>query len=970
MSTTAAINPGTQGPPSLEGETAAELRRSIATVVPARMNDAASAQAALKSLSAADARVRESLKRTLDQRLDLTSMQQSLKVSGAKLQEETKPAMQEICESVIQSASLAETINSKIKELDIAQERLSLVMRRVENILTLLDTATKIEPALEADDLEAATHFLSIYLKMPVEVLRDPEIMRPLGPGGLRSAKDVFEGCHKKIEATLRTRMANAVALMAGSGPGGTVPPQQKEAAPGGPADVNSSMQEPPAMDAVRARNGALQLFKQFPRLNLHNEGIRVFAEGLQKQYKAEADSQWLQGVTTPARQTVKGNTMVHLVSLTRCLDGLARLVDEYQSAVETYYGASYGVEFLKVLQSGGDDVISKLISHFRETKDLDSRQKRIGGARETDTQQRGVVSPGRGDNRQDANERQQVQLHELDMLLEEIVRMSQRADLYWSFVRRRLMSSFLNTQTLPVDSNPTGLQRLASITSADGRSQSITDGRSLSRLSTSVGAAAFLNDAENDDEESETRRKKQLQTQRDNYEQAIMDIMQNSGTESVMLELRINYAVLEEQFLRDSVARAVRLGRLDRDSMCTSLPDDVFFLFSKCCRRALNSTYIEGFCALVNICGSILQDALQPRLEGALRKDALGGDNQLRQMLRKGIKLAQPLGATLEKGREQLSKVGIGATGGDGKDGKGIGKNNGPVSDEDLLQNLSAAELFVAHLNDAFLCFEYGEQLIKTLRAQAEAAAMTRLQKEIADGDGSAPQSHQDHIQHDNPDASLRERLLAHQLEKEYSCFEDFLSGARRMKKCVDNAINLLVIELFVSPLEAALQRYVAMGHVVDDDEYHKREMEGNPMGLVLQQIEYSLKPLSEALRRPNYLALVDKVSGSVADALFQVVIQIDFNQLGALQFDSGLRALVSRLGELSSWTVRDRFARVTSSAAVLCADSVEDGLAMVHASSGLGSEAMNSGDGTGGSRWLMTQDDVTLLLKRRVDL
>jgi hypothetical protein len=47
---------------------------------------------------------------------------------------------------------------------------------------------------------------------------------------------------------------------------------------------------------------------------------------------------------------------------------------------------------------------------------------------------------------------------------------------------------------------------------------------------------------------------------------------------------------------------------------------------------------------------------------------------------------------------------------------------------------------------------------------------------------------------------------------------------------------------------------------------------------------------------------------------------------QLGGLQFDKELRALVGYLSSVTTWTVRDKFARLTQMATILNLEKVSD--------------------------------------------
>lgn len=78
-------------------------------------------------------------------------------------------------------------------------------------------------------------------------------------------------------------------------------------------------------------------------------------------------------------------------------------------------------------------------------------------------------------------------------------------------------------------------------------------------------------------------------------------------------------------------------------------------------------------------------------------------------------------------------------------------------------------------------------------------------------------------------------------------------------------------------------------------------------------------LQELKGALSRSNHDLFVASLAGSVAQSLEARVVQQTFNALGAIQFDRDIRSLSAYLSANTSWSVRDRFARLTQISTVL---------------------------------------------------
>jgi hypothetical protein len=93
------------------------------------------------------------------------------------------------------------------------------------------------------------------------------------------------------------------------------------------------------------------------------------------------------------------------------------------------------------------------------------------------------------------------------------------------------------------------------------------------------------------------------------------------------MQELIGHYILLEEYFMSESVHKAVKMDEILEESVTSSIVDHVFFVFQQCTHRALLSTNVNAICAIVNILVNvlskdyleILQRSLQEQLSRSL---------------------------------------------------------------------------------------------------------------------------------------------------------------------------------------------------------------------------------------------------------------------------------------------------------------------------------------------------------------
>ncbi|RUS75451.1 hypothetical protein EGW08_016774 [Elysia chlorotica] len=104
------------------------------------------------------------------------------------------------------------------------------------------------------------------------------------------------------------------------------------------------------------------------------------------------------------------------------------------------------------------------------------------------------------------------------------------------------------------------------------------------------------------------------------------------------------------------------------------------------------------------------------------------------------------------------------------------------------------------------------------------------------------------------------------------------------------------------------------------------------------------------------NYDRFAMAMSGEITQQLEKAVTKTVFNRLGGLQFDRELRALVGYMSSVTTWTVRDKFARLTQMATILNLERV--------------SEIMDYwGQNSGPLTWRLTPTEVRQILALRID-
>lgn len=103
-------------------------------------------------------------------------------------------------------------------------------------------------------------------------------------------------------------------------------------------------------------------------------------------------------------------------------------------------------------------------------------------------------------------------------------------------------------------------------------------------------------------------------------------------------------------------------------------------------------------------------------------------------------------------------------------------------------------------------------------------------------------------------------------------------------------------------------------------------------------------------------YDTLTSLMTSLVSMEMEKTVLKCTFSRLGGLQFDKELRSLVAYLTTVTTWTIRDKFARLTQMATILNLERVTEILDYW-------------GPNSGPLTWRLTPAEVRQVLALRID-
>lgn len=404
------------------------------------------------------------------------------------------------------SSVLAEDISSKVRQLDKIRGRVSECQKRVQDLLDLQLCSEGVQVAMKNDQLEQAAAHVHRYLSIDQAKLR-------------RTADDMAQDCSMITSALQRLRDATRLLQ-------DTVSERFERASSAG--------------DCASAE----RYFKIFPLLGMHGEGLEKYVDHLGRALKASAD----ENAKIVAAQSSSASVVTFADGLTFVFEEVAKTIEARQPTIETHYGPDYVLRFLTLLQERYCDEFGHgLLRTFLVTRDVEGLLKTV---RDADCGAAAAAADGAAAAKPDARD--------VDLLVEEVVLILARYDLYARFVRKRVAG----------DSE--------SAKAAEARCASMLDNSRLCR--------------------------------------AVQELMgKYLELERYYMEESIRKAVAMDAAAADEEEAAAAAD----DS--SSLVDDVYFIVRKCVMRSLRSGSLDVLCAVINYAVNALEADMCAFFERAL---------------------------------------------------------------------------------------------------------------------------------------------------------------------------------------------------------------------------------------------------------------------------------------------------------------------------------------------------------------
>ena len=294
------------------------------------------------------------------------------------------------------TASLADGVSAKVKQLDLAKVRVSDCQQRVNDLIDLRHCADGVKSALSDENYEKAAAHLHRFLAMDEKVLKATAKTMNEGNGqGLVSLDGALATLHdgeNRVRRVVSQRFDEAVQ-----------------------ADDLASIE---------------RFFKLFPLINMHDGGLERFSKYMNAKL-ATTSKQNLNGAlntipTDPRASVIFADT------LTLLFEGIARTIEIHQPLIETYYGPGRLTTVLFMLQKECDKQASLIFNEFRKKRQVKEKVEKVRDSIYGSNSLQSASMTGSFSNESIPK----LEAREVDHILEEMALLQSRSEMYFKFVR------------------------------------------------------------------------------------------------------------------------------------------------------------------------------------------------------------------------------------------------------------------------------------------------------------------------------------------------------------------------------------------------------------------------------------------------------------------------------------------------------------------------------------------------------
>lgn len=181
----------------------------------------------------------------------------------------------------------------------------------------------------------------------------------------------------------------------------------------------------------------------------------------------------------------------------------------------------------------------------------------------------------------------------------------------------------------------------------------------------------------------------------------------------------------------------------------------------------------------------------------------------------------------------------------------------------------------------------------------------------------------------HKNMDEEIKvsfPNMSVHKKEMIDSCLSGLKSVGDSLKAVIEFGMQQLRSSVLKPRINPWIDQFQSYNHMLTDEELAAYEAGETFIQFLIVQLDGLLISFKKSLSERNYDVLVSMLATDVTSRFERAIKKSAFNRLGGLILDQEVRTLGSFLTSATSWTVRDKMARLTQIAIILNLEKVTE--------------------------------------------
>ena len=515
-------------------------------------------KAAFEQLQKEEDEVARETQMIISQQGQLQAQLRSLSQYAPKMENAAKDAGK-LADVIGSTATLADRVSAKVKQLDIAKSRVSDCQQRVNDLIDLRLCSDGVQAALADEDYEQAAAHLHRFLAMDESTLK-------------MTASEMLQ--HDTLTNVDDNASSSSMASVNGLASIDSAIKTLHEAEERVRNVISQRFDEAVQQEDLASIE---RFFKLFPLINMHEGGLEKFTQYLCSKLVVTAEKNLCEAISTQPNDP--RYSVIYADTLTLLFEGIARMVEIHQPLIETFYGPGRLITVMSMIQQECDKQSTRVIDKFREQRQVKNKVNKIRESMYVKTSQ---ITTNQGPGNK-------LEAKDIDHILGELTLLQSRSEMYFKFVRKRVAAD------VKISSESTKVQdeKLALL------EQRINSSELCHIMQELMSQYILLEDY----------------FMTENIRKAIQHHQQIVKAQSEMAYTthQPSSSTLTPSASSISLSNSTSATIGDNEpsiSIYTDsiLLDDIFYIVKKCVSRAISSQNIDGVCAVANNASTILE--------------------------------------------------------------------------------------------------------------------------------------------------------------------------------------------------------------------------------------------------------------------------------------------------------------------------------------------------------------------------